>query len=519
VGISATRLLSVLYSGTLNAGRVQTPTLAMIADRENEIARFVKEPFYTVELDCNGVILSSERIKEKSTAEQICEVCGGKTARIISAEHHKKSVSPPLLYDLTALQREANRIYGFTSQQTLDYAQNLYEKSYISYPRSDSRFLTEDTAEELPELIHDAAALLNIKEVKIGGIAQVIDNSKVSDHTAVIPTKSVTAADLRGLPAGERTILEMVGIRLICAVGEKHIYNEDIITAECENHLFTAKGKTVLQNGWKSFSRTVNDEKDTVLPEFPQGHTFENVTAGIHEGFTSPPEHFTEDTLLSAMENAGDFSEIPNAARKGLGTPATRAAIIEKLIKSGYIERREAKKVRHLLPAEKGFALIKAAPEVLKSAELTADWEYKLHQIEKGELSDDIFMAEIAGFTRDMVKSNRTANAEFTKKVYKNVIGTCPRCGKDVCESKKGFFCENSKVCGFALWRGNKYFTLKGREITRETAAALLADGRIHFDDLISSTTGAKYAATIIMKPNKTGFVSFDLEFDKSKKL
>ena len=423
VGINATRLFSVLYGQTLNVGRVMSPTLALIVEREKEIIAFVKEPFYTVELDCGSFTVSNEKLKDRQAAENIRAACDGKTARVSSIEKHKKSTLPPKLYDLTTLQREANRIHGFTSQQTLDYAQSLYEKKLATYPRTDSKFLSEDMATSLPVLISAVAdAVPFTKGIKLSvDIRRVIDNKKVTDHHAIIPTQTMTTANLSALPAGEREIMHMIAARLICAVSEKHIYKETTVMVTCESHVFKAKGKNVLKDGWKSVERSFkaalknkpdeDGEGDKTLPELAEGQTFDNIRADVREGFSSPPKRFTEDLLLSAMECAGDFSEVPDASRKGLGTPATRAGIIEKLVKTGFVER----KAKILTPSEKGVNLITVLPEVIKSPALTADWESRLMLVEKGELSAFDFMVGITDLTDIPFGDYKVADKRYDK--------------------------------------------------------------------------------------------------------
>jgi DNA topoisomerase-3 len=540
VGINATRLFTVLYGGsTLNVGRVMSPTLALIVGRENEINAFVKEPFYTVELDCGSFTASGERLKGKSAAEEIRALCDGKTARVTSVEKLEKSTLPPKLYDLTTLQREANRIFGFTSQQTLDYVQSLYEKKLATYPRTDSRYLTEDMASGLPALISAASAALPFTKsiTQAIDVTRVIDNKKVTDHHAIIPTQTMTKTDISSLPAGERAILHLITVRLICAVGDRHVYNETSVAVMCERHLFKAKGRSVIKDGWKAVEQAFKvtlkskpdeaNEDDKTLPELAGGRTFESVRAELREGFTTPPKRFTEDTLLSAMECAGDFSEIPDAERKGLGTPATRAGIIEKLVKTGFIERKEAKKIKFLVPSDKSVNLISILPDAIKSPALTAEWEGKLLAVQRGELTDAAFMAGIVELTGELVKSNAAPNAAYTNlfpasnRHADKSVGVCPRCGNPVINGGKGFYCSN-RSCKFALWKDNKFFSSKKKTLTADIAAALLKDGRVSMTGLYSEKTGKTYSAAIILDDTGDKWVNFKLEFEntseKSKK-
>lgn len=529
VGINATRLFSVLYRQTLNVGRVMTPTLALLVQREQDIAAFVKEPFYIPEMDCGTFTASGEKHKDKKAAESIRAACDGKTAAVKSVERQEKTTAPPKLYDLTTLQREANRLFGYTAQQTLDYMQSLYEKKLATYPRTDSRYLTEDMSAGLPGLVKTAAAVLPFMEgiVPVTDASRVVDNSKVSDHHALLPTGQVKDTDLAALPAGERTILFLLAVRLICAVGETHRYAETVVTVESAGHSFTAKGKTILGNGWKavetSYRATLKnkpdkDGVDKALPELTEGQIFENARVAVKEGFTAPPKSYTEDTLLKAMETAGSEEMPEDTERKGLGTPATRAGIIEKLVKTSLAERKN----KQLLPAKKGVSLIAVVPEIIKSPSLTAEWEHRLKQMERGGLSDTEFMKEIAELTVSLVKNNNTPNPEYTGLFPAPVgnrsepVGICPRCGGKVQEGKKSFFCEN-RDCGFALWRDNRFFAAKKKEITRTVAAALLEKGRVSMSGLYSEKTGKTYSAVVVMED--TGkYVNFKLEFEKGAK-
>ena len=523
VGINATRLFSVLYHRTLNVGRVMTPTLAMIVQREADIAAFKKEPFYTVELDCNSFTASSDKLGDKAAAEAIRTSCDGKTAMVTAEEQKEKAEKPPRLYDLTALQREANRLLGFTAQQTLDYVQALYEKKLVTYPRTDSRYLTEDMAENLPGLIVSASSLLPFAEslplpMNTG---QVIDNTKVSDHHAIIPTAQTAATDMASLPGGERSILTLIAVRLLCAVGDKHTYAETVVTLACEGNSFTAKGKTVLQPGWKAmeqaFKATLTEKHEkkeiAALPELAEGQVFDGIATKLREGFTSPPKHYTEDMLLSAMETAGIEDMPEDAERKGLGTPATRAGILEKLVKTGFVERKGDKKTKHLLPTKKGVGLIAVLPEIIKSPALTAEWEEKLKQVERGKLAPGEFMAGIAAMTRGLVRNyetDRSAAALFHSD--REVVGVCPRCGASVVEGKKGFTCENPD-CRFALWKDNRFFAAKKKELTRKIAAALLKDGRAALTGCYSEKTGKTYDAVAVLNDTGGKYVNFRLEF------
>jgi DNA topoisomerase-3 len=532
VGINASRLFSVLYDTTLNVGRVQTPTLAMIVERESAINSFTKEPFYTVELDCKGFAAKSERFKEKPAAETVRADCDGKDAVIAAVEKQKTTTAPPRLYDLTALQRDANKRLGYTAQQTLEYMQSLYEKKMATYPRTDSRFLTGDMEARIPALVEIARSqcpeLNGLPEMTLIA-SQVVDNSKVSDHHAIIPTAAVRDTDLSSLPAGERDLLRLVCVRLICAVADKHVYSETTVTVECAGNHFSAKGKTVLSNGWKAADSAYranlknkdtdesdDDGKETPLPALTEGQVIRKVAAALHEGFTTPPKRFTEASLLSAMESAGEEDMPEDTERKGLGTPATRAGIIERLIATAMIERRR----KLLVPTCKGKNLIAVVPEDIKSAKLTADWEHRLGEIERGELGDGAFLDDIAAMTRQIVSANTAPPSEFRglfatpgKAGTKGaIVGKCPRCGSPVHEGDKGFFCENC-ACGFKLWRDNIFFKSKKKVFTKDIAAALLKEGRVFLSGLYSEKTGRKYDATVVMDDTGGKYVNFKLEF------
>lgn len=526
VGINATRLFSVLYHTTLNVGRVQSPTLAMLIQREAEIAAFKKTPFYTVELDCGSFKASGDRM-EKRTAKGIRAACDGKTAVVQNITRQEKAAQPPKLYDLTTLQRDANRILGYTAQQTLDYTQSLYEKKLVTYPRTDSKYLTDDMRDTVPELVKIVSAAFPFAGDLLVNAGHVIDSGKVSDHHAIIPTRTLAGANISGLPTGETSILTLIAARLLCAVGDPCVTAETTATLSCGGHAFTAKGRTVLTSGWKETERRflaalkekTEDKPETALPALSEGQTFENVRAAVKEGFTSPPKHFTEDTLLSAMENAGaeKFAEIPDAERKGLGTPATRAGIIEKVVKTGFVERKN----KQLLPTEKGVNLIGVLPDTIKSPALTAEWEAKLKQIEHGELSASGFLDGIVELTNGLIKgasAPKTGQNPFRSD--REPIGVCPRCGRPVFEGKRGFYCSGYKdTCGFALWKDDRFFTAKKKELTKRIAIALLKDGRAELSGLYSQKTGKAYDATVLLADTGGKYVNFKLEFsDKGGK-
>ncbi len=527
IGINGTRLFTTLYKGkTLNVGRVLTPTLTLLAEREAAIEHFKKEKFYTVELDAQGIRASSGKFNSKTDAEKLRSACLGKTAVVQSVTRKDKTERPPKLYDLTTLQREANRLFDYTAQQTLEYLQSLYEKRLATYPRTDSRYLTEDMAEGLPALCSTVAGALSFMAGQPLPVhaAQVVDSSKVTDHHAVIPTAEIAGADLAALPTGERNILYMIAVRLLCAVGEPHTYAETAVTLDCGGASFMTKGRTVAAAGWKgtekAFLSTLKQKAEEPAPSLPvlsDGQRLEGADALLKQGTTSPPARFTEDTLLSAMEHASaeDFAALESVERTGLGTPATRAATIEKLVKSGFVERKK----KQLLPTEKGLALSWAMPDQLKSAKLTAEWEDRLGAVERGELAPEDFMAGITAMLTGLVRSYRNVAVAPSplSDSGRAGIGKCPRCGKNVVEGKKSFYCEgyhDTPSCGFALWKNDRFFTSKRKELTKKIAASLLKTGRAAVTGLFSEKKGVFYDATVVLNDDGGKFVRFKLEFD-----
>ena len=518
VGINASRLFSCLYGQPLAVGRVMTPVLAMTVVREAAIAAFTPEKFYTVALTlADGGTASSKRFAQKADAELLLSKCR-KEGRVTvqKMERKEKSESPPQLYDLTALQRDANRLLGFTAQQTLDYAQSLYEKRLITYPRTDSRFLTEDMAASLPGLVTDTGRALAVEEPFPIHVQQVINGSKVTDHHALLPTKSMANADLAALPAGEWNVLRLIAARLLCAVGEPHRYAETTLTTICAGEEFTAKGKEVLEEGWKAVERKVladilnRKQELTALPNAAENECG-ILNAELKEGQTTPPKHFTEDTLLHAMETASADSMPEGVERQGIGTPATRAATIEKLVQKGFLERKGTKKNKVLLPTDKGKALITVMPEEIQSPEMTADWETKLLQIERGEMEPSEFMTEINTMITELVKNTemkKGANALMKNKI----IGVCPNCGANVVEREKGWFCE-SNPCRFVLWKDNAFFKRLGKRLDAHVADKLLRDGRVRLKDC-KSAKGKTYNATVLLSCEADGRSKFSLEFE-----
>ena len=519
VGINCSRLFSCLYGRSLAVGRVMTPTLAMAVQREAAIAAFTPEKFYTVSLAFEGDgTASSKRFSQKEDAETLLANCRKEVSTVVQkVERKEKNEKPPQLYNLTTLQRDANRLLGFTAQQTLNYAQSLYEKKLITYPRTDSRFLTEEMAASLPGLVSAVAGAFSVGEAVPVHAEQVINNSKVSDHHALLPTASMVQADFSALPAGELSVLRLIAARLLCAMGEPHRCAETVLTTICAGEEFTAKGKVVLDEGWKGIERKMLDDlldkkkEPAALPDVQEQSECGISGAELKEGQTSPPKHFTEDTLLHSMETASADSMPEDAERQGIGTPATRAATIEKLVQKGFLERKGDKKTKVLLPTDKGKALITVMPEEIQSADMTADWETKLLRVERGEMEPETFMTEI----NDMISSlvNTTEAVKGASALMKNkVIGVCPNCGNSVVEREKGYFCEN-RECRFVLWKDNAFFKRLGKRMDAHVADRLLRDGRVRLKDCKSSK-GKTYNATVLLSTEADGRSKFSLEFE-----
>ena len=510
VGINASRLFSCLYGQPLAVGRVMTPVLAMTVVREAAIAAFVPEKFYTVDLELtSGCTASSRRIPEKAVAEKLMEACRKEmVATIQRITRKEKSENPPPLYDLTTLQRDANRLLGYSAQQTLDYVQSLYEKKLTTYPRTDSCYITDDDEEMLEELTEALEVFLDITpedvDEAVPRTRRTVNREKVTDHHAILPTRSMLQADLDALPKGEQNVLKLIIARTLMAVSKPFRYLETLLTTECAGEEFTAKGKEILEEGWKAVERKVladilnRKQELTALPNAAENECG-ILNAELKEGQTSPPKHFTEDLLLHAMETASADSMPEGVERQGIGTPATRAATIEKLVQKGFLERKGSKKTKVLLPTDKGKALI------------SGDWETKLLRIERGEMEPSEFMTEINTMITELVK-----NTEMKKGVnalMKNkIIGICPNCGANVVEREKGWFCEN-RECRFVLWKDNAFLKRLGKRMDAHVADKLLRDGRVRLKDC-KSAKGKTYNATVLLSCEADGRSKFSLEFE-----
>ena len=524
VGINATRLFSLLYNHTLNVGRVQSPTLKMLVDRSEAIMSFKKEKYYHVCLALGDAEAVSEKFSDKETAEKIATSCKGKTAVCTSITSEKKETLPPKLFDLTALQKEANRIFGYTAKQTLDLAQSLYEKKLLTYPRTDSNYLTDDMKETAEAVIFVLLSKFSFMQgIKlVPEITRLLNSKKVSDHHAVIPTMEFQKTELSLLPESERNILFLAGARLLMASAASHIYETVTAVFNCEDHTFTAKGKTVLSSGWKeiealflmSLKEKPDKENEKELPAFCDGESFDSFPIKVTEHDTLPPKAYTESTLLSSMERAGIKETTEDAERKGLGTPATRAAIIEKIIKAGFVTR----KGKQLIPTKDGMNLISVLPETLTSPLLTAEWENELSRIAKGETDADSFMEKIEALTKDFVEK---ADAEKVKaelfKQEKTVIGLCPRCQSPVYEGKKNYYCSN-RDCRFSMWKNDRFFEDRKIVFTPKIASTLLKDKKVKVKNIYSHKTDKTYDGNVVLCDTKDKYVNYRIEIERKKK-
>ena len=529
VGINATRLFSCLYHHTLNVGRVQTPTLKMLVDRDAAISGFKKEPYYHVRLTVGGADAASCRISEAAEAEALKAACEKSQAVCTSISREKKVISPPKLFDLTSLQREANKIYGYTANQTLDLAQALYEKRLLTYPRTDSNYLTDDMGDTAAKI---AALLCGILSFMQGAeltpeVSRLLSIKKVSDHHAIIPTMELAKADPDALPESERNILFLVGARLLMAAADPHAYEAVTAVFSCADTEFTAKGKTVLSEGWKEiekrFRATLKKKPDTEdeeavleLPDFAEGQSFDAPPVKITEHETKPPKPYTEASLLSAMERAGNEGTDEDAERKGLGTPATRAAVIEKLVASGFVQR----KGKQLNPTKNGYNLIAVLPEPLTSPKLTAEWENALLQIARGKADPKEFLSGIEDMARELVKTYPFLSGDEAGRFQeeKPAIGKCPRCGAEVCEGKKNYYCTD-KDCSFVMWKNDRFFSDRKVTFTPKIAADLLKCGKTKVKKLYSPKTGKTYDGTVLLADTGGKYVNYKVAIERDVEL
>ena len=524
IGINATRLFSVLYNHTLNVGRVQTPTLKMLVDRDAAISTFKKEKYYHVRLSLSGAEAVSKRFPAADEAQALRKSCEASQAVCTSLVKEKKTTAPPKLFDLTSLQREANRIYGYTAKQTLDLAQALYEKKLLTYPRTDSAYLTDDMGETAAGMV----TLLSEKLPFLSGmdfsteIGKLLNSKKVSDHHAIIPTRELAKADLSALPESERNILTLAGTRLCMAAAAPHTFEAVTAVFSCAGEEFTTKGKTVFSAGWKEierrFAATLKGKQEEeageppALPELFKGQTFEHPAARVTEHDTTPPKPHNEASLLSAMERAGNEETDPDAERRGLGTPATRAAVIEKLVNGGFVTR----KGKQLLPTKDGINLVCVLPETLTSPKLTAEWENRLTQIAKGQADPERFMQEIEEMARELVKTYPFLSDDKAQLFApeREETGKCPRCGSPVYEGKKNYYCSD-KECSFAMWKNDRFFEERKVTFSPKIAAALLKNGKADVKKLYSPKTGKTYAGSIVLADTGGKYVNYRVELPK----
>ena len=521
VGINATRLFSVLYHKTLTVGRVQTPTLNLLVERDAKITNFKKEKYHIVHIGVGDADAVSSRFSDAAEANTVKAACAGTQAVCASVTREKKAEQPPKLYDLTTLQREANRLFGFTAKQTLDYAQTLYEKKLLTYPRTDSQYLTDDMLPVAESLVSGLWGVVPFAKGQNTSpqYDRILNSKKVSDHHAILPTAEFVKQGFNGLAESERKLLSLICYKVLCAVAGPHIYEAVTATFTCAWKEFIAKGKTILSPGWKeldcrfrSFLKTDSDEDAEAvreLPELKEGQTFADVAASVTEHFTTPPKPYTEDTLLSAMERAGAEDMPEDAERKGLGTPATRAAILEKLVQMGFVQR----KGKQLIPTKDGINLAVVLPEALTSLQLTAEWESCLTEIAKGQADPDEFMAGIEAMMQELVKTY-SCISEDKQKLFQTeriAIGTCPRCGEAVYEGRKNYYCGN-RACQFVMWKNDRFFEERRKAFTPKIAAALLKDGKAKVKGLYSMKTGKTYDGTVLLADTGGKYVNYRVE-------
>lgn len=527
IGMNGTRAYTTRYFKRLVVGRVQTPTLAMLAERQERIEHFQKEAFYKVALTDGKLTVVSENIANEEAAELLAALCNGSTAVVTQMKKERKKSFPPKLYDLTSLQREANRYFGYTAKRTLDMLQELYEEKLVTYPRTDSQFVTEDMKDSVEELVEKMPVLLSFVDYgQLGhGIKRVINNAKVSDHHAILPTKEVVEKGIADLPADKKNLMMLICQQLVQATGEEYLYEQTDITVKCQEHDFKARGKIPVQMGFKEVEKAFKQlcvkaepveekEKETSIPAgYEEGMRLFPVKAEKTTHYTSPPKPFNEDTLLAAMETAGNKEFDSETEKKGLGTPATRASIIEKLVSSGYAQR----KGKQILPSTEGKELVKVMPEYLKSAVMTAEWENQLLMMEKGQITDTQFMEEITSLVRKILEVCREIPEEERRRFQtaREVIGKCPVCGSDVFEGKQNFYCSN-RQCDFALWKENRFLGSMEKNLDKKMARELLDKACTHVKGLYSKKKDMKFDADLLLTL-EDGKPRFHLEFPKKK--
>lgn len=528
IGMNGTRAYTTRYFKRLVVGRVQTPTLAMLAERQERIEHFQKEAFYKVALTDGKLTVVSENIANEEAADLLAALCNGSTAVVTQMKKERKKSFPPKLYDLTSLQREANRYFGYTAKRTLDMLQELYEEKLVTYPRTDSQFVTEDMKDSVEELVGKMPVLLPFVDYgQLGhGVKRVINNAKVSDHHAILPTKEAVEKEISDLPSDKKNLMMLICQQLVQATGEEYLYEQTDITVKCQEQDFKARGKIPVQMGFKEVEKAFKQlcvkaepvegkEKETSIPAgYEEGMRLFPVKADKTTHYTSPPKPFNEDTLLAAMETAGNKEFDSETEKKGLGTPATRASIIEKLVSSGYAQR----KGKQILPSTEGKELVKVMPEYLKSAVMTAEWENQLLMMEKGQITDTQFMGEITSLVRKILEVCREIPEEERRRFQtaREVIGKCPVCGCDVFEGKQNFYCSN-RQCDFALWKENRFLGSMEKNLDKKMARELLDKACTHVKGLYSKKKDMKFDAGLLLTL-ENGKPRFHLEFPKKKK-
>lgn len=528
IGMNGTRAYTTRYFKRLVVGRVQTPTLAMLAERQERIEHFQKEAFYKVALTDGKLTVVSENIANEEAADLLAALCNGSTAVVTQMKKERKKSFPPKLYDLTSLQREANRYFGYTAKRTLDMLQELYEEKLVTYPRTDSQFVTEDMKDSVEELVGKMPVLLPFVDYgQLGhGVKRVINNAKVSDHHAILPTKEAVEKGISDLPSDKKNLMMLICQQLVQATGEEYLYEQTDITVKCQEQDFKARGKIPVQMGFKEVEKAFKQlcvkaepvegkEKETSIPAgYEEGMRIFPVKAEKTTHYTSPPKPFNEDTLLAAMETAGNKEFDSETEKKGLGTPATRASIIEKLVSSGYAQR----KGKQILPSTEGKELVKVMPEYLKSAVMTAEWENQLLMMEKGQITDTQFMGEITSLVRKILEVCREIPEEERRRFQtaREVIGKCPVCGCDVFEGKQNFYCSN-RQCDFALWKKNRFLGSMEKNLDKKMARELLDKACTHVKGLYSKKKDMKFDADLLLTL-EDGKPRFHLEFPKKKK-
>lgn len=523
VGINATRLFSILYQKTLNIGRVQTPTLAMLVEREEQIRSFISKPFFQVHIKQDELDAVSERITDREIAEKLEQTCRNGQAFVAAVTKEVKKNNPPKLYDLTTLQREANRIFGYTAKQTLDITQKLYEKKLVTYPRTDSAYLTDDMEDTTRQIIGSILSKLPFAQGYSyePDIKRVMYSKKVSDHHAIIPT--LESKDLSGLSGDEEHIFSLIGYKLLCATGQPELVEQGKVVLDCNGTMFTAFGKHIKEKGYTALEESffiqvtgkAPERQENHLPDMGEGEILQNYEVEISDHKTTPPKHFTEDSLLAAMERAGAEDMGDDVERKGLGTPATRAGSIEKLVQTGFVERKN----KQMLPTKDGVNLIAVLPEPLTSPQMTAEWENQLTLIAKGTEQPEHFMDGIENMVHSLVTAYHAVSDENKERFAseRKVYGACPRCGKHVVQNAKGYVCEGGKACGFALWKKNKFLESAKKTLTEKMVAELLESGRTLVKGLYSPKKDSKYNAYLKLKDDGE-YVGFELEFPTEKK-